>query len=77
MMAEHGDSQELSEEQKLQLQLQQVSLDYQNLVNKNREMAPKGTSSKKTDPTAENSIDDDDLEGMFNIKNSTENYFNW
>lgn len=73
MMAEHGNSQELSEEQKLQLQLQQVSLDYQNLVNQSREMAPKGTGSKKINLTAGNSIDDDDLEGMFNIKPFTPN----
>lgn len=62
-MAELGDSQELSEEQKLQSQLKEISLEYQSIVNKSREMAPKGTGSKKTDPSAENGIDDDDLEG--------------
>lgn len=63
MMAEHGKTQELSEEQKLQTQLQQIHLDYQKLVSKHREMAPKGTGAKKTDPSAENSINDEDLEG--------------
>lgn len=64
MMAEHGNNKELSEEQ-LNEQLKQVCLEYQTLVKKSSEMAPKGTSSKKLDPTAENAIDDEDLEGGF------------
>lgn len=64
-MAEHVDSQELSEEQQLKEQLELVCLDYQTLVNKSIEMAPKGTNSRKSDPTAENNVEDDDFEGMF------------
>lgn len=64
-MAEHGDSQELSEEAQLKDQLERICLDYQTLVNNSREMAPKGTNSKKTDPNAENNIEDDDFEGTF------------
>lgn len=63
MMAEHGDSVELSDEQNLQSHLQQICLDYQNLLKKSTEMAPKGTGSKKSDPTTENHIEDDDFEG--------------
>lgn len=69
MMAEQSEnSQEISEEQQLKEQLESICLDYQLLVNKNREMAPKGTHSKKTpDPNMENDIDDDDLEGEWVI----------
>lgn len=63
-MAEHGDIQEINQEQQLKDQLEKICLDYQSLVDKSREMAPKGTNTKKTsDPNAENSIDDEDLEG--------------
>lgn len=64
-MAEHIECQELSEEQQLKDQLELICLDYQSLVNKSSEMAPKGTNSRKSDPTAENNVEDDDFEGKF------------
>lgn len=67
-MAEQSDNcQEISEEQQLKEQLESICLDYQLLVNKNREMAPKGTQSTKSDPNTENNIDDEDLEGEWVI----------
>ncbi|XP_031628881.1 UPF0184 protein CG14818 [Contarinia nasturtii] len=67
-MAEHGDIQEINQEQELKDQLEKICLDYQSLVNNSREMAPKGTNTKKTpDANAENSIDDDDLEEIANV----------
>lgn len=70
MMAEHENTKELSEEQKLQSQLEEICLEYQELVEKNVNMAPKGTGAKRTDPTGENNVSDDDLEGifLFNLK---------
>lgn len=67
MMAEHENTNELSEEQKLQLQLEEVCSEYQKLVTDSEEMAPKGTGAKRTDPTGENNVDDDDLEGISNF----------
>lgn len=55
------------EQQQLNEQLENICLDYQLLVKKGREMAPKGTQSKKSDPNTENVIDDDDLEGEWVI----------
>lgn len=70
MMAEQSDNcQEISEEEQLKEQLESICLDYQLLINKSREMAPKGTQSKKSDPNTENSIDDEDLEGEWVILN--------
>ncbi|XP_055300731.1 UPF0184 protein CG14818 [Sitodiplosis mosellana] len=67
-MAEQSDkSQEISEEQQLNEQLENICLEYQLLVNKSQEMAPKGTQSKKSDPNTENQIDDDDLEEIANV----------
>lgn len=63
-MAEHVESQELSEEQELKEQLESICLDYQTLVKNSQEMAPKGTNSRKSDPN-ENNIEDDDFEGTF------------
>lgn len=57
------ENQEISEEKQLQDQLEKINLDYQLLVNKSREMAPKGTNSTKSDPNADNNVNDDDLEG--------------
>lgn len=64
-MAEHVENQELSEEQELKEQLERICLDYQTLVKNSQEMAPKGTNSRRTDPNAENNIEDDDFEGTF------------
>lgn len=64
MMADESDE-NISEEQQLKEQLEQICLDYQTLVNNSREMAPKGTQSNKADPTTENHIEDDDFEGIF------------
>lgn len=59
-----SENQDISEEKQLQDQLERICLDYQLLVNKGQEMAPKGTNSRKTDPNTENNVDDDDLEGL-------------
>lgn len=65
MMAEHENPIELSEEQKLQLQLEEICSEYQKLaVTDSKEMAPKGAAAKRTDPTGENNVDDDDFEGI-------------
>lgn len=66
MMAEHENTTELSEEQKLQSQLDEICREYQKLVTKNHDsMAPKGTGAKRTDPAGENTANDDDFEGKF------------
>lgn len=64
MMAEHENTPELSEEQKLQLQLEEICSEYQKLVTESKDMAPKGAAAKRTDPTGENNVDDDDFEGI-------------
>lgn len=61
-MAER-DTEQSTEEQRLKDQLDQISLEYQRLVEKSQEMAPKDTNTKKVDPNAENTVDDDDFEG--------------
>lgn len=68
MMAEHVDTEELSEEQELQSQLEKICIEYQTLVKTSQNMAPKGTAAKRTDPTGENNVDDD-FEGMFQLEN--------
>lgn len=68
MMDEHENTAELSEEQKLQLQLEEICSEYQKLITDSKTMAPKGTGAKRTDPTGENNVNDDDFEGIFFVQ---------
>lgn len=68
-MAEQSEnSQEIRKEQQLTEELEEklesICLDYQLLAAQSREMAPKGSQLKKSDPNTENQIDDDDFEGI-------------
>lgn len=54
-----------SEELQLRNELEKISLDYQELLNKSSEMAPKDVNSKKNDPNGENELNDDEFEGLF------------
>lgn len=54
-----------SEELQLRNELEKISLDYQELLNKSSEMAPKDVNTKKNDPNGENDLNDDEFEGLF------------
>lgn len=54
-----------SEELQLRNELEKISLDYQDLLKKGSEMAPKDANTKKNDPSGERDLNDDEFEGLF------------
>lgn len=54
-----------SEELQLRNELEKISLDYQQLLTKSTEMAPKDANTRKNDPSGESDLNDDEFEGLF------------
>lgn len=52
-------------EPELRNELEKISLDYQELLKKSSDMAPKDANTKKNDPNAESDLNDDEFEGLF------------
>lgn len=54
-----------SEEHQLKQELEQICTEYQELVLKSQDMAPKDANTKKIDPSGESNVNDDEFEGLF------------